>query len=334
MSDAITKIVNIIAEYAYTNGYPKWAAAIFIIILSVFLATVTRFIIDRYISRLTKLTQTEIDDEILDAVKAPIYYLILLVGFLIAINYIQIPYYDYFVIIVSIILIIIAAQVISKTIEIVLTEFSMRMSSKEVSDDERRSTIDIEAIPFIIRITKLSIFIIAFLIITKILFNIDINSIVVGLGLFSIGIGFAAKDTFANLFAGFFILLDRPFVRGERIEIQNYVGDVIDIGLRTTKIKTLTDKVVIVPNALMVSDIVVNYVLPRKKVQLREIYGVAYGSDIDKVMEVLLEAADECDYIYKKPKPEVYFVKFNDYSLDFELRIWLKDYHENKGRGA
>lgn len=323
--------VNLINNYV--TGFPDWLIAILIIILSIVSAKIIHFFIERYISRVTASTSIDVDEKIVQVVKTPIYYTIILIGFLIALDYVKMPHYEYFSTFISIILVILAAHVITRVMEIIMTDFSEKALKKE-KEEEIRSTIDVEAIPFVIRIAKLIIVIIALLIIFQQLVKIDVGSIILSLGLFSIGIGFAAKDTFANLFAGFFILFDRPFVRGERIEIQGQVGDVVDIGLRTTKIKTLNDKIVIVPNALMVSDIVINYVLPRKKIQLREIYSVAYGSDVEKVIKILLEAADECEYVYKKPKPEVLFVKFNEYSLDFELRAWLKDYHENRGRGA
>ena len=334
VTDATDETVNFINGITgYLNGFPDWVVAVLIIALSVVLSKVIHFFIERHISKLTSATSIDVDDKIVETIKTPLYYTIILIGFLVASGYIKLPYYESFSVFIIIILIITAAYVVAKVIEILLEDFSERVLKKE-KVEEVRSTIDVEAVPFIIRMAKLVIFIIAFLIIFQRLFNIDVESIIVGLGLFSVGIGFAAKDTFANLFAGFFILFDRPFVRGERIEIQGQVGEVVDIGLRTTKIKTLADKIVIIPNALMVSDLVINYALPRSKIQLREIYGVAYGSDVEKVIKILLEAADECDYIYKKPKPEVLFVKFNDYSLDFELRVWIKDYRENRARGA
>jgi Small-conductance mechanosensitive channel len=101
------------------------------------------------------------------------------------------------------------------------------------------------------------------------------------------------KRYWVIFFSGAVLAADQPFKAGDRIEVQDYLGDVIAIGPRSTRIKTLDSQLVTVPNSILTNDIVVNYAEPDIQMKVRVNIGVSYGSDIDRVRAILLEIASE-----------------------------------------
>ena len=123
-------------------------------------------------------------------------------------------------------------------------------------------------------------------------FGVDVNSLVVSLGVGSLAVGLAAQDTLANMFAGFTLLLDRPFRVGERIQLASgEVGDVDTIGLRATRLRTPDETLLVIPNSLLTKEKVVNLSHPSRALTTRLEVAVAYGSDIAQVKEILRAAA-------------------------------------------
>ena len=154
------------------------------------------------------------------------------------------------------------------------------------------------------------------------LIGIEVSPLVASLGIAGFAIGFAAKDTLGNLLAGFFIMTDRPFKKGDRVEIAGYLGEIVDIGLRTTKIMTLDSNVVIIPNSKIISNEVTNYTLPSVRIKVKIPLGVAYGSDVDEVKKIILDVAKKAD-ILEDPAPSVFFREFGESSLNFLLIVWV-----------
>jgi small-conductance mechanosensitive channel len=150
-----------------------------------------------------------------------------------------------------------------------------------------------------------------------------------------IAIGFAAKDTLANLFSGVFIMADSPYKIGDYVVLDDgggLRGKVTHIGIRSTRLLTRDDVEVTIPNSIMGNSKVVNESGgPHVKYRLRVAVGVAYGSDIDQVREVLTTVAQESESVCSDPEPRVRFRTFGASSLDFELLCWVSD-PELRGR--
>lgn len=151
-------------------------------------------------------------------------------------------------------------------------------------------------------------------------FGISIGSLLVSLGVGSLAVALAAQDTLANMIAGFVILADRPFRVGDRIELENgMIGDVQEIGLRSTKILNFDNNLIIVPNADLVKGRIVNYAYPFNQMRLRLVVGVAYGSDPARVRKILLGLADAHPDVLKDPAPEVHFTSLGESAIEFTL---------------
>jgi small-conductance mechanosensitive channel len=158
-------------------------------------------------------------------------------------------------------------------------------------------------------------------------FNYDIFSLVTALGIGSLAIGMAAKDTMAHMISGFTLMLDRPFRIGDRIQLAGgQVGDVLDIGLRSTKIKTLDNQLLIIPNSDLCNTILTNQAFPDPRAKGRINVGVAYGSDVELVKDILVATALEVDAVLRDPAPEAFFVAFGESALAMSLFFWVDEY--------
>lgn len=155
--------------------------------------------------------------------------------------------------------------------------------------------------------------------------DVDVTAWLASAGILGIAIGFAAKDTLANLFAGLFILTDAPYELGDFIVLESGErGRVSDIGIRSTRIVTRDDIEVTIPNSVMANSKIVNESSgPHVKRRLRVDIGVAYGVDLAKARTVMEEAAAACDLLAKAPKPSVRFRSFGDSALMFQVRGFI-----------
>ncbi len=144
-----------------------------------------------------------------------------------------------------------------------------------------------------------------------------------------VAVGFAAKDTLSNLIAGVLLIIDRPFEIGDRIEVwrapsgSSTWGDVIDVGLRATKIKTTDNIVIIIPNNEIMTRDIVNYTADSNRIRVRINIGVAYHVDIAKAKAVILKLAATAEWISKQPPPKVVVRSFGESSVNLQLRVWI-----------
>jgi len=163
------------------------------------------------------------------------------------------------------------------------------------------------------------------------LLGVNVMPFIAGAGVLGLAIGFAAKDTLSNLIAGVLLIIDRPFEIGDRIEVWTAPsgsatwGDVIDIGIRATKIKTTDNIVIIIPNNEIMKRDIINYTIISSKIRVRINIGVAYATDLSKAKEVILDIADGIEWIAKNPKPKVVVRVFGESSVDLQVRVWIKD---------
>ena len=155
--------------------------------------------------------------------------------------------------------------------------------------------------------------------------NIDATAWLASAGVIGIAVGFAARDTLANLFAGFFIIADSPYKVGDYIVLDTGDrGEVTQVGVRSTRILTRDDVEVTVPNAEMANAKVYNESGGRwERFRIRIKVGVAYGSDVHQVVELLEDLAKAHPTVCQSPSPRVRMRGYGDSSLNFELLCWV-----------
>ena len=145
-------------------------------------------------------------------------------------------------------------------------------------------------------------------------------------GALGIGIGFGLQAIVNNFASGLILLFERPIKVGDTIRFGNDTGEVREVGLRATIIRTYDNAEIVVPNSMLITSQVTNWTLANRRARLKVPVSAAYGSDVAKVMEILLACGKEHPGVLSEPKPAVFFLAFAASSLDFELRVWLPDY--------
>lgn len=160
-------------------------------------------------------------------------------------------------------------------------------------------------------------------------FGINIGSLLVSLGVGSLAVALAAQDTLSNMIAGFVILVDRPFRVGDRIEIASgQVGDVREIGLRSTKVLNFDNNLIIMPNSDLVKSRIINYSFPYLSMRVLLRFDVSHGTDTSTVRRILLDLAERHPAILKDPPPRVYLTALTDASVQFSLTARCVDFRQ------
>lgn len=155
--------------------------------------------------------------------------------------------------------------------------------------------------------------------------GLGLQNFVVLLGAFGVGIGFGLQDIVNNFLSGLILLFERPIKVGDGIVIDGEYGTVTRIGLRSTVVESLDQAEHIVPNSQMISQKVTNWTLSTRRVRVVVPVGVAYGSDLEKVLAILKETGEQHPEVLQDPLPAPFFIQFGSSSLDFELRVWISN---------
>ena len=156
--------------------------------------------------------------------------------------------------------------------------------------------------------------------------GIDLSALSLLAGALGVGIGFGFQKVTDNLISGLTILVEEPIKVGDRVEVGEVSGDIVNISLRATTIVTNDNISIIVPNSEFISSQVINWSHNNRIIRFRLPVGVSYEEDPEIIKKLLLEVADENPNVQKEPKPKVFFEKFGDSSLDFKLGIWTSSH--------
>jgi MscS family membrane protein len=163
-------------------------------------------------------------------------------------------------------------------------------------------------------------------------FGVNVTALATVLGLSGLAISLAARDTIADAIAGFIILVDQPFRIGDRIEIPGVDtwGDVVDIGLRTTRIRTRDNRMVIVPNSVIGVNQVINYTYPDPRYRIQTHVGVAYGTDIETARRVMVESVRGVEGVLADKPVDALYVEMGDSAMIFRVRWWIESYADTR----
>lgn len=193
-----------------------------------------------------------------------------------------------------------------------------------------RLTIDEGTRYNLIRITQYTVMVIGAIVAFQFI-GIDLSGLAVIFGLLSVGIGFGLQNITSNFVAGLILLFERPIKVGDRVTVGDTEGDVMEINIRSTTIRSLQNIAIIVPNSEFVSSTVINWSHGDTKIRLEIDVGVSYNSDLDIVLRSLQEVAEENQEVLRSPAPEVLHRGFGDSSWNMQVRAWInnpKRYHQ------
>jgi len=163
-------------------------------------------------------------------------------------------------------------------------------------------------------------------------FGVNISAIAAALGVGGLAFSLAARDTIADAISGFIILLDRPFRIGDRIEIQNEGtwGDVMDIGIRTTSIRTRDNRMVIVPNSVIGRNQVINYSYPDPQYRIETHVGIAYGTDIETARRTIIDAVGQVEGVLTERPVDALYIQMGPSAMIFRVRWWIESYVDTR----
>lgn len=292
----------------------NYLAALIIFLASLVIAKVVFFFFKKILLKLTKKTETEIDDKIIEILRKPVFYTVIVIGILISLSYISLPekFAFYTTNLIKTFLILIWLSTIKRISDIIIEDLKKREKVKSV-------------IPLIANLSGIVIYFIGFLVILS-LWGFDITPLLASAGIAGFAIALAAKDTIANFFGGITIFLDKPYRIGDVIQLEtNEIGKISKVGIRSTKIRTRDDTIITIPNSVLANSKIINLSEPRQKLRISLSIGVAYGTNVKKLEKILLEIAEKNKKVLEDPKPKVRFINFGDSSLDFVLRCWIAE---------
>lgn len=300
------------------------------LLISILCAKIVLFIWDIIFLPIARRTPTKLDVMILEYTRIPVQWMFFAAGLnmskkMIVPKHPEIEQYYFWTVykdVVYVLFVIFIAWSAYAVIQASLAWYAKKIVSKDVK------WIDQYAINLISKVVK---YLIVFVAITIILahFDIQITGLLATAGVISIVIGLAAQESLGNVIAGFTMLIDRPFKVGDRVELANgKMGDVLEIGLRSTKILGFDNTVLVIPNSEIARNQIININAPDPKFKIRTSIGVAYGTDLRKTKKVILDILNAHPDVLKEPPPVVYFTEFGESSLNLLYACWIADYRE------
>jgi MscS family membrane protein len=293
--------------------------ALLIFFLIVVLAKIVDLFVDKVARRIAKLTKFKLDDKIIDLIHKPIFLTIIVIGAIYTIQFLnaseKIIFYTNGVL----------YSVLTLVWGICIARISNLIIESSVYKMADITGLGREVIPLIENVWKVVIIAAGFMVILS-LWKVSITPLLASAGIMGAAVAFAAKDTIANFFGGISIFVDRPYKIGDYIVLdQGERGEVVEIGIRSTRIKTRDDILISIPNSIIANTKIINESAPIPNFRVRIRIGVAYGSDIEIVEKTLTEIASENENILKEPEPRARFREFGESSLNFELLCWIKE---------
>lgn len=201
---------------------------------------------------------------------------------------------------------------------------------EQVLSSRTKTNIDDVIFDLIKRFSAIIIFTTALILALDVL-GVNVMPFIAGAGVAGIAIGFAAKDTLSNIIAGVLLLIDRPFEVGDRIEVWSAPansatwGDVLDVGLRATKIQTTDNIVIVIPNNEIMKRDIINYTTITSEIRVRISVGIAYDADIKKAKAIIRRVSLELDWVMKDPPPKIVVKGFGDSAVNLEARVWIRE---------
>ena len=309
-------------------GEQPWLQGLAVLLIFFVMAKVFEWVIIPFIRRLIVRTSPHVGDSVVRHVRSPLFWTISLIGVLAAARVAGLHEK-------------LGSTAVSLVVSILIILwmlFALRVSKLlllAASDRARpKAIVRPQTLPLFINLVAIAIFVLAVYFIFQ-AWHVDMTAWLASAGIAGIAIGFAAKDTLANLFSGVFIMADSPYKIGDYVVLDDGVGlrgKVTHIGIRSTRLLTRDDVEVTIPNSIMGNSKVVNESGgPHVKFRIRVAVGVAYGSDVDQVRAVLMSIAEQSQDVCADPEPRVRFRAFGASSLDFELMCWVEN-PELRGR--
>ncbi len=311
-----------LAKEFYHNTIANWGITLLIILGAIIAGKIIYWFFGNIVKKLTEKTKTKIDDIIVDMIEEPIVLALAIFGMWYGLHRLDFPenWYLFMGKIYHILIAINITWLIARLVDAIIQEYIVPLTEKT------ESNLDDQIIPIVRKGLRSVIWVLGIIVALNNA-GYDVGALIAGLGIGGLALAMAAKDSVANIFGGIMIFTDKPFKVGDRIKINGFDGTITEVGIRTSRMRTLEGRLVTIPNSLFTGDMVENVTAePSRKVILN--LGLTYdmkAEQMEKGIELLKEIAKANESVN-----DDYLVSFNAFG-DFSLGI-LFIYYIKAGR--
>jgi len=320
-SMVLTALSDFITSLGITNVY---LTALITLVIFFVLSKIVVFISEKIFLKLTLKTKTKIDDLIVERTNRPISFLLLVVGIIIALQQIGLKANVELIVerILTSVIIVTVGILAIKIINIFINEWGKKWAKKSKSKTDDNIILLLHRTLMVITYVLILIYILNF-------WGIEIGPMIASLGIAGIAIAFALQSTLGNIFGGISMIIDKSIAVGDVVQVDaNTSGKVVDVGLRSTKIRTWDNEILVVPNGQLSNQQIHNIALPDPQVRTVVAFGVEYGADVAKVKKIVMKEIKSIKHIINDPEPLVRFLEMGDSALLFKAYMWVDDYRD------
>lgn len=294
-----------------------------ILVAALVLATLVLLALKIFTSFVAKRTKTELDDRLIETIQTPAFRLIVIGGFYLAVANLGIGG-GTIDLILRLILTFAYLTIILFVLRVLKVFVDFGLKNLAAKTD---SAMDDEIIPIFHKAAVIVVWAFGLIMVLG-AWGVDVAPFLAGLGIAGLAISFALQSTLSNVVAGISIIMDKTFRVGDKIELDSgEVGEIHEITLRSTRIRTYDNEIIIIPNSNMAAAKIKNFTQPDLKLRVVVPFTVEYGNDPDKVIKLITAAVKkDIKGTMDEPAPDVVFVNMSDFSLDFQARFWVEHY--------
>jgi small-conductance mechanosensitive channel len=297
-----------------------------VVVAFILIRLLANVLLRRFMGALVDRTKTDLDDTLLDVTQLPLQLIVMAIVLDLAIGRLDFlpdswsgAIEDGFFVAYVIIIFLFLWRLISALAAWYGQE------AAELTETE----LDEQLLPFFRRIALLGLLVIMLIILLG-HFGVEVSGLVATLGVGSLVIGLAGQAALTDTISGFLIMVDRPFRIGDRIEILELDtwGDVVDIGLRSARVRTQDNRLVVIPNSILGKSLIVNHSFPDSHYRIQMHVGIGYDSDVELARQTMIEAATGVEGVWDGRKVEALFMEMGDSALIFRIRVWIQSYED------
>jgi small-conductance mechanosensitive channel len=305
------------------SDWAELAGSVLIVVIGYFIA---RVLVNTILKRIVGRTHTKLDDEIFSVVNSKLRWLVILIfaeyAFL-GLSFLGDTFRTRISDLFFLLWLFILTSVVLGSIRVATNHYKATQATQEEDMDR----LD----PVIMSVQRFAYFIVIMFALSIGLahFGVNSNTLLLILLVTALIISLAGKDIIADVLSGFIILVDQPFREGDSVLISELDtwGDVLDIGARTTRIRTKDNRELIVPNSQVAKSRIVNYNYPDTNYRLQTEIGIAYGIDFDHIQKSATEAVRNVDGVLADKPVDVFFIEFGDSARKVRVRWWIASFH-------
>ncbi len=273
--------------------------------------------------KITAKTKTDLDDVLIDIIEEPIAAVIFLIGAFISANYLGIQNGLFSTVFKSAVIIVLGWTAI-RFVDAFRDKILIPLTKKT------KSSFDDQMVPLFSKGSKAVIIILGTIMLLDSV-GFDVTALLAGVGIGGLALAFAAQETVSNLFGGIALLLDKSIKLGDKIKLDSgEIGIIEEVGLRSTRVRTYSNEVIIVPNSTMANSKIINYAQPNSFGRGEIKFGVSYGTKPEKVQKTIINLIKNHPMVSKKQgrEPAVEMLSMGDFSLNFTAKFWCDNYTE------